>query len=101
MSKPKKSASNKSASTSVIARTPAATPAKLNQNAPASKPAQAAGAPLNRTVEAKPQAGRDARQITSQAVSEAAYYLWLRRGGNDVVNWLEAEAMLRNGETVA
>jgi hypothetical protein len=33
--------------------------------------------------------------ITRQAIAEAAYFLWKSRGGNDVVNWLEAEAALK------
>jgi hypothetical protein len=33
--------------------------------------------------------------VTPQAIAEAAYYLWLERGGNEVVNWLEAEATLK------
>jgi hypothetical protein len=41
------------------------------------------------TVEAKP------AEVSRQAVAEAAYYLWLQRGGNETVNWLEAEAALR------
>ena len=32
---------------------------------------------------------------TAQAIAEAAYFLWLQRGGNETVNWLEAERMLR------
>jgi hypothetical protein len=34
-------------------------------------------------------------QPTREAIAEAAYFLWLRRGGNELVNWLEAEASLR------
>lgn len=30
-----------------------------------------------------------------EAIAEAAYFLWLQRGGDDVNNWLEAEAKLR------
>jgi hypothetical protein len=33
--------------------------------------------------------------VTRQQIAEAAYYLYLQRGGNDLVNWLDAEAMLR------
>lgn len=52
-----------------------------------------ASAPLrDRTVESKP----GARGISTQAIAEAAYFLWLKRGGNDLVNWLEAETTLRN-----
>jgi hypothetical protein len=35
-------------------------------------------------------------QPTREAIAEAAYFLWLRRGGDGVANWLEAEALLRN-----
>jgi hypothetical protein len=28
-------------------------------------------------------------------IAEAAYYLWLNRGGSDVQNWLDAEKSLR------
>lgn len=41
-------------------------------------------------AELKPNSGN----LSRQAVAEAAYYLWLQRGGNETVNWLEAEAML-------
>lgn len=36
-------------------------------------------------------------EITQQTVAEAAYYLWLRRGGDEISNWLEAERQLRHG----
>lgn len=36
-------------------------------------------------------------EITEQAVAEAAYFLWQQRGGDEIGNWLEAEAMLRAG----
>lgn len=42
-------------------------------------------------VEVKPAAA----EISNQMIAEAAYYLWLQRGGNETVNWLEAESMLR------
>ncbi len=32
---------------------------------------------------------------TRAEIEEAAYRLWLSRGGNEVVNWLEAERTLR------
>lgn len=35
------------------------------------------------------------REPTQEAVEQRAYELWLERGGNEVVNWLEAEAELR------
>jgi hypothetical protein len=41
-------------------------------------------------MESKPAAG----QVSRQQVAEAAYFLWLQRGGNDLVNWLDAEAIL-------
>lgn len=43
------------------------------------------------TVEAKPMP----HVVTTQAIAQAAYFLWLERGGNEIVNWLEAEAMLK------
>lgn len=49
-------------------------------------------------VEAKPGVDlpvKTASQPTREAIAEAAYFLWLRRGGNETVNWLEAEATLR------
>ena len=51
------------------------------------------GGVVNRaaTVEAK----NVRNAVTSQAIAEAAYFLWQQRGGNEVVNWLEAESTLR------
>lgn len=46
-----------------------------------------------KTIEAKPVPS--ATGVTQQAIAEAAYFLWQQRGGNEVVNWLEAEATLR------
>ena len=34
-------------------------------------------------------------EVTPQQIAEAAYYLWRQRGGNETVNWLEAERMLK------
>src|SRR5205814_8126781 len=34
-------------------------------------------------------------EITRQAIAEAAYYLWLQRGGSEVSNWLDAENKLK------
>ena len=49
--------------------------------------------PTRRTtaMEAKPTRS----EITRQAIAEAAYYLWLRQGGDEVSNWLEAERQLK------
>jgi hypothetical protein len=53
-------------------------------------------------VEAKP--GEPALSVspaqpTREAIAEAAYFLWLKRGGSDTRNWLEAEASLRKPAT--
>ena len=32
---------------------------------------------------------------SQRAVAEAAYFLWQRRGGDQLTNWLEAEAKLK------
>lgn len=63
------------------------------------KPTQTAPVRSTRgsTLEAKPMTNH--QTITAQAIAEAAYFLWLRRGGNEVVNWLEAEAMLQSQPT--
>jgi hypothetical protein len=77
---------------------------KSNKPAPAasarSTPTNATTAPSftgstghTRAVEAKP----TRIEINQQTVAEAAYYLWLRRGGDDISNWLEAERQLRQG----
>jgi len=39
-------------------------------------------------IEAKP------APVTPEAIAQAAYFLWLERGGNEVMNWLEAERRL-------
>lgn len=49
--------------------------------------------PLSATLEAKPTPSTNC--LTRQAIAEAAYFLWQQRGGNEIVNWLEAEAMLK------
>ena len=61
----------------------AATPSRVPPAAP--RPTQ--------QFEAKPKPRPAAP--SPQAVAEAAYFLWLQRGGNEVDNWLEAEATLR------
>jgi hypothetical protein len=38
-------------------------------------------------------------EVTSQQIAEAAYFLWRQRGGNETVNWLEAERMLKSQAT--
>lgn len=74
------------------------TPAPAAQSS-APKPAATSSSPVaplttgprtGTQIENKPQAGG----ITREMVAEAAYFLWLERGGNEAVNWLEAEAML-------
>jgi hypothetical protein len=42
-------------------------------------------------VELKP----NPHEISNATIAEAAYYLWKARGGNEMDNWLEAEAMLK------
>jgi hypothetical protein len=60
----------------------------------AATPALAPSATRVSTMEAKP---ANKQGVDSHRIAEAAYFLWLKRGGNEVVNWLEAEASLRNG----
>ena len=60
---------------------------------PTSKPAAfhvADNKPVSR-MEMKPANA----ETTQQAIAEAAYFLWMRRGGDHMANWLEAEASLR------
>ncbi len=88
MAKPGKFVNNSSknpSKTSAPVKTNAANAAPVNSPTPAvnvSKPGAKA--------ELKPNQGN----ISRAAVAEAAYFLWLQRGGNETVNWLEAEAML-------
>lgn len=53
----------------------------------------------NAIVEAKSvrkeQAVSASTEPTHEAIAARAYELWLERGGNDIVNWLEAENELR------
>jgi len=54
----------------------------------------------SQAVESKP-SQVDAESI-SKAIRDAAYFLWRERGGNEVVNWLEAERLvLANGSEKA
>jgi hypothetical protein len=46
----------------------------------------------SQAVESKPTTMEAA--ATAKAIQEAAYFLWRKRGGNEVVNWLEAERMV-------
>lgn len=67
---------------------------------PTSKPApfHAAGNPGVRPgtkVEFKPGGNSPSGEPTRAAIAEAAYFLWLQRGGNETANWLEAETSLR------
>jgi hypothetical protein len=63
---------------------------------PAAKSASTGSVPhRSATVEAK----NVRNAVTTQAVAEAAYFLWQQRGGNEVVNWLEADSMLRRQTT--
>lgn len=48
-------------------------------------------------AELKPNKGN----ISAHSIAEAAYFLWLERGGNETVNWLEAEAALARKNAVA
>jgi hypothetical protein len=61
--------------------------------------ANAKSLPLAAAVEAKPLPNGNC--ITRQAIAEAAYFLWQQRGGDEVVNWLEAEATLRRHVSAA
>jgi hypothetical protein len=72
------------------------TAAPVNSNANARVPAAPQPVPManitkpGAKAELKPNQGN----ISRDAVAEAAYFLWLERGGNETVNWLEAEAAL-------
>ena len=41
-----------------------------------------------------PTGGQAGPQPTREQIAEAAYFLWLKRGGDEVLNWIEAEALL-------
>ncbi|MBL0926140.1 MAG: DUF2934 domain-containing protein [Phycisphaerales bacterium] len=36
--------------------------------------------------------------VRHEDVANAAYFLWLKRGGDAHANWCEAERLLRNGQ---
>lgn len=38
---------------------------------------------------------RSTAEPTHEEIATRAYELWLERGGNDIVNWIEAESELR------
>ena len=95
MAKPGKFFSSKSKSTSPKVashqpndKTKAATVVPSGNAANVSKPGAKA--------ELKPNQGN----ISAHAIAEAAYFLWLERGGNETVNWLEAEAALKRKNVV-
>ncbi|MFM9957003.1 MAG: hypothetical protein ACKVZJ_02930 [Phycisphaerales bacterium] len=71
---------------------------------PASAPAAAAPAPKANSaakpssgLEGKPSAGPTVPSITisNEAIAQAAYFRWLRCGGDEDTNWRLAEAELR------
>jgi hypothetical protein len=90
-------------STTIKAASPAPPSTVAPMNRPAQKPMATPAKPevatpstTKTTMEAKP----TPREITTQQVAEAAYFLWLRRGGNETVNWLEAENLLKSGRKI-
>ena len=90
MSKPGKFFNRSSKTTTTLSAT---TPGNANTIASSSQKSAVVNAPSVKPgakAELKPNQGN----LSRQAVAEAAYYLWLERGGNETVNWLEAEAML-------
>ena len=72
---------------------PANVPAKSQTTV---TPAGPTSKPMTK-VEAKPGVNlsvNDGRRPAREAIAEAAYFLWLQRGGSDITNWLDAEALL-------
>ena len=70
-------------------------PSTSAQNPVKRTPNGSAAAPLRSTaqsVESKPGKG----DPTLAQIAEAAYFLWKERGGNETVNWLEAERQLKS-----
>lgn len=51
--------------------------------------------PKQRQMELKPPVSTGATVVTREQIAQEAYYLWQKRGGNETVNWLEAEAALK------
>lgn len=99
MANPFRNNKNKPAATQAPAARPvpapaAATPAVAPQATLNTQPAanMSANKPSVR-IESKP-AGEPS-SVTPSAIAEAAYFLWLQRGGSETNNWLEAERMLK------
>lgn len=71
---------------------------KRATKAPAAKNTVRAAAPPTPTtqsvVESKSRPRRSS-EPTHDEIAARAYELWLERGGNEIVNWLEAENELR------
>ncbi len=88
MAKPSRTSKpNKTVATSAVA-SPQFVPATKAANASVSKPGS--------RIEGKP-----AAEPTVDQIAAAAYFLWLERGGNETVNWLEAERMLKTNARAA
>ena len=86
-----------------LVKTPAPTVAKAGSPQQPVRPTAASSWP-NAKVEAKPSVSTSpaaGSQPTREAIAEAAYFLWLKRGGSEVLNWLEAEAALRAKTRIA
>lgn len=81
-----------------------AKPSRINKN---KKPVVKGTAAATHTHAATPHAavqgikpatrieGKPSAEPTVDQIATAAYFLWLERGGNQLVNWLEAERLLR------
>lgn len=79
--------------TSAKSRRKTATPAPKKKSSRAATSASA----VRTTMEAKP----TPVEISQAAIAEAAYYLWLERGGDHLSNWLEAERRLKGRSEAA
>ncbi|HWB20120.1 MAG TPA: DUF2934 domain-containing protein [Phycisphaerales bacterium] len=82
MQKPQRSGSQRNGSASAVAAPrPAAN----------AKPSASFGTlNTNAQFESKPVPA----QVSRQAIAEAAYFIWKERGGDSILNWLEAERQL-------
>jgi len=84
-------------------KTPGSTGRTGNPATPQTTPAQRSPAPTappraeaKTVAAAKPSVALEPKGAPSHDhVAEAAYYIWLERGGGELENWLEAESRLR------
>jgi|GEM_PF-2537120 len=93
---PAKKSSKPVASSRSVASSKTAAPAKRASSAKIASRSQVRNSPVPKSV-AAPKAKSPVlkKEITREAISERAYFIWQREGGGEYENWTRAERELR------